>query len=171
MGAIAATFSNVYLDFQKYAFTHSLLVNASGFAIGVATKEVIQNLLMLVGLPFMKWVGDKLKLVSYVPAVFLKIGWQFVVLMITILFTFLLLEYVVNRGILRMKTVVDSSKFDSYIRSKAEAKTDSIIPITAKEVDKIKKTKQIEDDIVHEAVFANDVDNNRDSFQSYQDLV
>ncbi|KAG1670692.1 hypothetical protein FOA52_010968 [Chlamydomonas sp. UWO 241] len=46
-----ATLSSFYTDFQQFAFPSSILVNASGYSIGVATKEVIQNMLVLIGLP------------------------------------------------------------------------------------------------------------------------
>jgi len=149
---MSAILSNFYLDFQKFAFTNSILVNASGFAIGVATKEVIQNMLTLLGLPALQWVSKKFDVKKYVSQILIELGWQLLVFFMTILFSFILLEYLFNRGILGMKSVVDSKRFDEYIQSKAEAKTDAIIPITQDDINNIEKKKEFEDNIVHSTV-------------------
>jgi hypothetical protein len=145
-----ATLSSFYTDIQQFAFSNSILVTASGFSVGVATKEVIQNLLILIGLPALKWLGAKLNLSARmrVPAMLGEIGWQIAVFILTIIFTFILLEYFVNRGLLGMKTVVDAQKFDSYIRSKAEAENTTIIPVTDSAVKQVEVRKEVESQLV-----------------------
>jgi hypothetical protein len=77
-----------------------------------------------------------------------EIGWQIAVFILTIIFTFILLEYFVNRGLLGMKTVVDAQKFDSYIRSKAEAENTTIIPVTDSAVKQVEVRKEVESQLV-----------------------
>lgn len=143
-GAVSTVFGKLYLDFQKFAFSNSVVVSATGFSIGVATKEVIENVITLAVLPLMRWVGQSSGISKRVPKVAAKLGWYTFVFVLTIVLTFVLLEYLLNRTILGMRTVVKEQEFNEYIKSKSEAKHNTIIPITAQQIDKAGKEQDLE---------------------------
>lgn len=154
MSTIGAIASNFYLELQKYTFTNKLLVTASGFAIGGATKEAIERLMTLVGLPFLTWIASKMTLGRFMSSMTGQVIWTMVVFLFTVVFSIVILEYFINRTLLGMKTVVDSSEFDKYIDSKAEAKAEAIIPLSAREVHQVKQKKEVEDSIVEQTAIA-----------------
>lgn len=148
--------SNFYMDFQQFAFSNSLIVNASGFAIGVATKEVIHSLFKLLGTPFVNWIIMQLKITTRVPKLVKRVTWQISAFLITIVCTFILLEYFLNRGVLKMKTVVDSQKYDSYIRSKAEAEEGvAIIPVTQEDLERVQQKQESERALIDKIIQKN----------------
>ena len=65
-----------------------------------------------------------------------QLSWDVVVWLSTIVLTFVLLEYVLNRKLIGLKSTIKSDEEIDYIKSKAEAKV-SIIP-NQEQIDKIK---------------------------------
>lgn len=125
-------YTKIYQDLQKYIFSNNVLVTASGFAIGMATKEVIAKILSIIIVPLF----DHLRRLSQVKILWkysifsipFEIFWTILLWIITILFTFLFLEYFLNKTIFGMVSTVKESDEKTFIKSKVEAKAIDIIP-------------------------------------------
>lgn len=139
-----------YIDLQKFVYTNNIVVTASGFAIGMVTKEVIQNILLIIVIP----VINKLKYLASVKLTWkyfgipLEIFWNLALWIITIVFTFLLLEYFLNKNIFGMVSTIKHGDECNFIKSKIEAKAVNIIPNSEDTyvqniINKDKKIKQL----------------------------
>lgn len=109
----------VYEDFQKFMYTNDVVVAAAGISIGTITKEFITAVLEQVVLPITSAVGD-LKFVreirkkiyaathkKFMAAFSDKVTdliWLMFVWLATIILTFMILEYLLNMTIIRMRT-------------------------------------------------------------------
>lgn len=132
----------VYHDFQQFMFSNNVLIVATGWGIGTATKDMIERLVKDMVVPFMKWISQigfiktgYGRLQAYVATTkwegFLNglsnIAWDFMIWLFIIFMTFVLLEYFLNRWIIGMRTTVPEKEQERFVKSKAAAK-ENIIP-------------------------------------------
>ena len=132
-----------YSDFQKFTYKNQIIVSATGYAIGMATKEVIDNFLKVILGPLSKNI-----FAAGVPTA-LKLIWYIGIWIITIVFTFIILEYFLNRSVIGLKSSLDEEKKKDFLQSKIEAKTESIIPLSKDDLKVVEKEKQEEKIIEH----------------------
>jgi large-conductance mechanosensitive channel len=150
------TFKKFYRDFQEWAYSNEILVAATGFCIGVATKEVIEKVLndiikpflvFLVKLTYIHLVFDTETLYNtYGGYIILSIGkfiWDMFQWGIIIVMAFILLEYFLNRTIIGMKSVVKTQNTTDFVKAKAQAK-ESIVP-TKTEMKELERTEKVEE--------------------------
>lgn len=150
------TFRKFYRDFQEWAYSNEILVAATGFCIGVATKEVIEKMLndiitpmfaFLIKLTYIQLALDSESFsssnIGYVVTIFGKLLWDILQWMIIIVMAFILLEYFLNRKIIGMKSVVKTQDTTDFVKAKAQAK-ESIVPSKTemKELDKTEKMEE-----------------------------
>ena len=130
------------LDFQEFVYANKLIVLAASYSIGLVTNQLITKVLDQIVLPFLMFMirFSYLKrfyevLTEYISKTVLNgvlqlvggLSWDIFVWLTTIALTFILLEYVLNRRIIGLKSnVTDDTKID-FLKSKAEAKG-SFIP-------------------------------------------
>lgn len=162
-GYIDLLFNKFYKDFQQFIFSNNILITASGFTIGIATKTLIENSLNLIA-PFFAFIStlyikfDKkylgifsnnktLSLIIYTIVSFIS---NILYWIITIIFTFILLEYLLNNHIFGLKSTVKENDEKDFIISKMSAKKEGIIP-DDKELKKI-KLKELNDEIVGDKI-------------------
>lgn len=146
-------FNKFYKDLQKYIFTNGIVVTASGFAIGIATKEVITKILSIIIVPVIEYLKkmSEIKLLWKHSLILipLEIFWTVVMWFITIIFTFVLLEYFLNKTIFGMISTIKEDDEKNFIKSKVEAKVIDIIP---KSEDSYVKTLNLEQQKINEIV-------------------
>lgn len=146
-----------YLDFQKFIFANNVLVAASAWCIGVATKEVIEKLLALVILPFVAWLKGMpgLRHVLQVTALtsLVEMMWTLVVWVLTIVLSFVLLEYFLNRTVFGMSsTIIKSEQKHDFIKARAQAKLDGVVSRTPEAAAEVREEKCADDRIVDKAL-------------------
>ena len=131
--------SSLRSEFQEFMFSNSIIVSAAGWAVGVATKEFIQSFLEKSLIPLFlgignlfiiagakKWVQQNSVVLTY----FWDIIWVFLLWMLTIIFTFIILEYIFNRHIVGMRSQIkdgDKAEFDKSIIIKEDFNNDTKI--------------------------------------------
>lgn len=153
---IVGTFKKFYRDFQEWAYSNEILVAATGFCIGVATKEVIEKLLndiikpflvFLVKLTYIQLALDTDTFNNSNAGYFIqsvgKFIWDMLQWVIIIVMAFILLEYFLNRKIIGMKSVVKTQDTTDFVKAKAQAK-ESIVP-SKTEMKALEKTEKIEE--------------------------
>jgi large-conductance mechanosensitive channel len=133
MNVTTATFRS---EFQEFMFTNGIIVSAAGWAVGVATKEFIQSFLEKSLIPIFLGIGNMFMIVgarnwiqknSKVLTYFSEIVWVFLLWFLTILFTFIILEYIFNRHIVGLKTKVKDSDQHEFDQSKIEKFYDQVV--------------------------------------------
>ncbi len=155
---VTGTYTRILSDFQEFMYSNNVLVAATGWCVGMATKEVIEKVLNHLVLPiihfllkFNIWHILYLKALDHysktsmaiIITTFGNLIWDIFVWVVVIFLTFLILEYILNRRIIGLKSSVkDDSKTD-FVKSKAEAQQ-SIIPVDREEFHKIMKKDEIE---------------------------
>lgn len=117
-------------DFQQFMFSNAIMVSAAGFAIGTATKELIQKIMSDLVMPIVQYlqtsgvsqiIVKKLRLPPLAMGFLSVLGGIFldVLMWLTIiLFTFIILEYILNRRVIGMKTTVKTQDALNFIKSK-----------------------------------------------------
>jgi large-conductance mechanosensitive channel len=152
---LSGTFKKVYRDFQEWAYSNEILVAATGFCIGVATKEVIEKILndiitplitFLIKLTFVQLALDDSFASSNLGYVINKFGrllWDIIQWVIIIVMAFLLLEYFLNRKIIGMKSVVKAQNTTDFVKAKAQAK-ENIVP-TKTEIKELEINEKLEE--------------------------
>ena len=137
-------FRRFYMDFQEFMFANNVLIIATGWGIGTATKEMIERLVHDIFIPTLHQLSRfslmrklYVKMLSYsssiprLEAFVLTIGnvtWDLIIWLAVIVLTFLLLEYVFYRGILQLKTTIREESRPEFLKSKAAAANEKIIP-------------------------------------------
>ncbi len=138
-------------DFQEFAFNNKIVVSATGFVFGLATKDFIEKVLNNIILPlinkssrFMLLHGLAKNLKSYTGLIKIFGGllWDIFMWFITIILTFVILEYFFNRTFLGLQTKLTDTTKKEFVEAKESAKH-SIIP-DDKELKEIVKDKKIE---------------------------
>jgi large-conductance mechanosensitive channel len=149
--------ANAYNDFQQFVFSNNLLASAAGFSIGMATKEFLANILNELVLPIIMYVFAILWYIlktytNVLPEgigknpIFLgfyhslsSIVWTTTSWFLTIVLTFVVLEYIINRQIFGLVSTVEGDKKKDFIISKIEAKKSNTTSLE-------QKTKIIEEE-------------------------
>jgi hypothetical protein len=161
--AFALTFKKVYNDFQHFMFSNKIIVGATSFAIGVATKDVIEQVMTLLLLPLLKaplihlrWYIMKAPFVAHmfnkkmwIAAVLNSVGnvlWSLLLWLTVIIFAFFLLEYFLNRKIVGVISKVATTDEKEFVAAKVAAKEEPMVPILKEDVEKT-KTKMIEEKV------------------------
>ncbi len=133
-------FKKFYKDFQEYTFKNQVLVAASGFAIGITTTDFIKNIIEDIYKPFIIFASShiiKLLPISTkeYPILFtfiFKFFDFFSILFIwlsTIFISFFVIEYILNRKIIGLSSVMLEKEKDEYIKQKMESQSkNNIIP-------------------------------------------
>jgi large-conductance mechanosensitive channel len=132
----------MYHDFQQFMFTNNVLIVATGWGIGTATKDMIERLVKDMVVPLIQWMSKigfinkgYNRLLEHVAATkwegFLagvsNIAWDFMIWIFVIVMTFVLLEFILNRWIIGMRTTVPETETAQFAKAKAAAK-ENIIP-------------------------------------------
>ena len=149
---IGDLYTKFYKDLQKYIFSNNVMVTASGFAIGIATKEVITKILsIIIGPLFEFFKRHSYKKIMSIPFlnIPLEIFWTLLLWLTTIVFTFIFLEYFLNKTLFGMVSTVKEGDEKTFIKSKVDAKTISIIP---KSEDSYLKELNIQDQKINKIV-------------------
>ena len=133
-------FKKFYKDFQEYTFKNQVLVAASGFAIGITTTDFIKNIIEDIYKPFIIFASShiiKLLPISTkeYPILFtfiFKFFDFFSILFIwlsTIFISFFVIEYILNRKIIGLSSVILEKEKDEYRKQKIESQSkNNIIP-------------------------------------------
>ena len=133
-------FKKFYKDFQEYTFKNQVLVAASGFAIGITTTDFIKNIIEDIYKPFIIFASShiiKLLPISTkeYPILFtfiFKFFDFFSILFIwlsTIFISFFVIEYILNRKIIGLSSVILEKEKDEYIKQKMESQSkNNIMP-------------------------------------------
>ena len=144
---IDALITKIYSDIQSWSYTNSVIINAGGFTIGYSTYYYVTAILALFTPIFltlknnMIYVGKKIGIQ--------KTGYIYIILnfiiniiiltgtwLITLLITFLLLEYVLNIKLLGLKSNIKEDQKKDFIISKTEAKNNESIIENSKKLEK-----------------------------------
>ena len=140
--SVATVTKLIYHDFQQFMFSNNVLIVATGWGIGTATKDMIERLVKDMVVPIMQWISkisfisdSYSKLQGYVATTkwegFLQglgnITWDFMIWIFIIFMTFVLLEYFLNRWLIGMRTTVAEEDNQRFVKAKAAAK-ENIIP-------------------------------------------
>lgn len=144
---IDAIITKLYRDFQSWSYTNSVIVNAGGWTIGYSTYYYITGILALFTPIFLTlknnivYVGKKIGIE--------KTGYIYIILnfiiniiiltgtwLITLLITFLLLEYLLNIKLLGLKSNIKENQKKDFIISKTEAKNNESIIENSKKLEK-----------------------------------
>ena len=144
---IDALITKIYSDIQSWSYTNSVIVNAGGFTIGYSTYYYVTGILALFTPIFltlknnMVYVGKKIGIektgliyiiLNFIINIIILTGtW-----LITLLITFLLLEYVLNIKLLGLKSNIKVDQKKDFIISKTEAKNNESIIENSKKLEK-----------------------------------
>ena len=149
---VKVTYTKIFQDFQEFMFSNNVLIAAAGFSIGAATKDLILKLLdgilpVLLALVqnnsfarHIYYLASKYISKTWLNTILVGIGsltWTAFEYLTLIFLTFFVLEYIVNRQIIGLKSTVKQDAKMDFIKSKDAAKHDTIIPISGKDINKI----------------------------------
>jgi len=144
---IDAIITKLYSDIQSWSYTNSVIVNAGGFTIGYSTYYYVTGILTLLAPIFIMLKKNVIKLGNkiginktgiiyniinfFINIIILTSTW-----LITLLITFLLLEYVLNIKLLGLKSNIKEDQKKDFIISKTEAKINEPIIENSKKLEK-----------------------------------
>lgn len=156
---IVLLYTKFYSDFQHFIFTNNILITASGFTIGMATNKLITDNIKIIS-PIFTIFYNKLtefdknsKHLSILYGIILFILNIFIWI-ITIIFSFILLEYILYNKIFGLKSTLKDANKKDFIISKTSAKQNEILPST-NELKKL-ELKQKTDEIVANKIIKNE---------------
>lgn len=145
-GMVAPALRKVFSEFQEFAWSNNFLAAASGVAIGVGTKELIEHLMQVILLPLITWLMHAsfmhrvyTGLLEYVSKQWLTkvleilggLAWALTNYALLILLTFFILEFVIFRKVIGLKSVVPSRSREDFLRARDEAKKEPLVPSQA----------------------------------------
>lgn len=171
-GTVELSKQNIYNDFQEFMFSNKIMIGAASFAIGVATKDVIEQVMISIILPLFKipfsYIQKSLLKSSFILKILQKrwiqlfinaignVSWAVLLWLTVIFFAFFLLEYILNRKVIGITSKVSIADKKDFVKAKKDAKSVHIVP-TDKEDIKNAKLRLIEDR-VDEISFNSDFD-------------
>ena len=129
-----------YKDFQEYTFKNQVLIAASGFTIGIATSDFIKNIIddifKPMGISISSYAINIMHLqVKEYPVIFYILSkiFNFVLLVISWIFTifvaFFVIEYILNRKIIGLSSVITDKEKGDFMQQKIESQNkNNIIP-------------------------------------------
>jgi large-conductance mechanosensitive channel len=147
-------FKKFYKDFQEYVYINEVLVAASGYTIGIASYNFLKSLIDEIIEPVILFIFKNMIIISPIynkyNNFFNSLGnfiWLTLVWIITIFLSFFVIEYILNRKIIGLSSIVVSNKEkNDFIKNKIVTKEKAnIIPN-----DKDKKEIEIEEKILKE---------------------
>lgn len=147
-------FKKFYKDFQEYVYINEVLVAASGYTIGIASYNFLKSLIDEIIEPVILFILKNMIIISPIynkyNNFFNSLGnfiWLTLVWIITIFLSFFVIEYILNRKIIGLSSIVVSNKEkNDFIKNKIVTKEKAnIIPN-----DKDKKEIEIEEQILKE---------------------
>jgi large-conductance mechanosensitive channel len=147
-------FKKFYKDFQEYVYINEVLVAASGYTIGIASYNFLKSLIDEIIEPVILFIFKNMIIISPIynkyNNFFNSLGnfiWLTLVWIITIFLSFFVIEYILNRKIIGLSSIVVSNKEkNDFIKNKIVTKEKAnIIPN-----DKDKKEIEIEEQILKE---------------------
>ena len=133
--------TDIKKDFQTFVFSNNVIIAAAGWSIGVATKEVITNVLNEVLLPLFILLGKQKFFINIQKRIFgnmhrriaLKmlhkfqtVSYLLIVWLLTIFLTFFILEFFLNRFVVGMKSTVKDQDKPAFVKAtldKQDSKT------------------------------------------------
>lgn len=146
-------------DFQTFGYSNNVIGAATGIAIGSSSKQFVEDSLQLVVLPILIYIVKLFRMhklhgfvLKYVSQKFLttliltagKLSWTILNWVLTLILTFIIMEYILNRWIIGVKTTIKDGDKLTYIKAKADAKNSDIIP-NQEQIHIIKKQEAEED--------------------------
>lgn len=129
-----------YKDFQEYTYKNQVLIAASGFAVGIVTTDFIKSIIHDVLKPLSTSLYKIFVKVSPLPLNNYPIlyGTIFIISNIiaivtiwiaSIFVSFFVIEYILNRKIIGLSSIMLDKEKDEYIKNRIESKTkNNIIP-------------------------------------------
>tara|TARA_B100001778_G_C18574615_1_gene624274 strand:+ start:499 stop:975 length:477 start_codon:yes stop_codon:yes gene_type:complete len=154
MELIELFLTKFYKDFQEYTYKNKVLVAASGFAIGIATTNLLKSIIDDVISPNIIKLFSSLTLISPLaikyPIIFnfiknfSNILWLFVIWIITIFCSFFVIEYILNRKVIGLSSNVQDDEKKQFIKEKIISKDNNNILPNEKDKINIENDKMLE---------------------------
>ena len=154
MELIELFFTKFYKDFQEYTYKNKVLVAASGFAIGIATTDLLKSIVNDIINPNIIKLFSSLTLISPLatkyPILFdftkniFNFIWLFVIWLITIFVSFFVIEYILNRKVIGLSSNIQDEEKKQFIKEKIISKDNSNILPTEKDKINIENDKLLE---------------------------
>lgn len=151
---VSLLFTKWYMDFQEFIFRNNVVVAATGWSIGLATKEVIEKLLNDMLLPVLAALGHVTYIKRHIAWLEKQTGsfplkdvgvrvakmlWSLFLWLMIIVLTFVLLEIIFNRQIIGLRSSVQEKDKPDFVKARVEnAKNDRLVPVTSEDVQDIK---------------------------------
>jgi large-conductance mechanosensitive channel len=147
-------FQKFYRDFQEYTYKNQVLIAASGFAVGIVTTDFIKSIIHDILKPLSTSVYKIFVRVSPLPLSKYPIlyGTIFVISniiaiitiwIVSIFVSFFVIEYILNRKIIGLSSVMLDKEKDEYIKEKIESKTKNNIIPNAHDREELKHDKTL----------------------------
>jgi len=133
-------FSKFYKDFQEYTFKNQVLIAASGFAVGISTTDFIKSITHDILKPISISLSLYLFKVSHLPIKKYPMIYNISILfynfislcliwLSTIFISFFVIEYILNRKIIGLSSIItDKEKVDFNKQKKESLTKNNIIP-------------------------------------------
>jgi large-conductance mechanosensitive channel len=154
MELIELFLTKFYKDFQEYTYKNKVLVAASGFAIGIATTDLLKSIIDDVVSPNIIKLFSSLTLISPLaikyPIIFnfiknvSSIIWLFIIWIITIFCSFFVIEYILNRKVIGLSSNVQDDEKKQFIKEKIISKDNNNILPNEKDKINIENDKMLE---------------------------
>jgi len=154
MELIELFLTKFYKDFQEYTYKNKVLVAASGFAIGIATTDLLKSIIGDVVSPNIIKLFSSLTLISPLaikyPIIFnfiknvSSIIWLFIIWIITIFCSFFVIEYILNRKVIGLSSNVQDDEKKQFIKEKIISKDNNNILPNEKDKINIENDKMLE---------------------------
>lgn len=154
MELIELFLTKFYKDFQEYTFKNKVLVAASGFAIGIATTDLLKSIVNDIVSPSIIKLFSSLTLISPLaikyPIIFnfikniSSIIWLFIIWIITIFCSFFVIEYILNRKVIGLSSNVQDDEKKQFIKEKIISKDNNNILPNEKDKINIENDKMLE---------------------------
>jgi len=154
MELIELFLTKFYKDFQEYTFKNKVLVAASGFAIGIATTDLLKSIVNDIVSPNIIKLFSSLTLISPLaikyPIIFdfikniSSIIWLFIIWIITIFCSFFVIEYILNRKVIGLSSNVQDDEKKQFIKEKIISKDNNNILPNEKDKINIENDKMLE---------------------------
>jgi len=129
-----------YKDFQEYTYKNQVLIAASGFAIGISTIDFIKSLIHDVFKPVSIAISIYFLKISHLPIkkhpmiydffiFFYNFISIFLIWLSTIFISFFVIEYILNRKIIGLSTIItDEDKINFDKQKEKSLEKNNIIP-------------------------------------------
>lgn len=176
---IKLLYTKIYSDFQQFIYTNNILVTAAGFAIGMATHQLISDNIKIItsfiSSFYKKLTFNNKNVLWFFEYSVIMFFINIFIWIITIILSFVLLEYLLYNKFFGLKSTVKEEDKKDFIISKSSAKKIELLP-SQNELKNI-ELKQKTDDIIGDKMVKHNHDKeiqksfeilqNNESFQLY----